>query len=382
MLLFVKHHMKHNHPSPPALPLLAKEGRQKGAQRAFAGWFSPSQQIDFSWPSRLAQNLTWPITLLIFLTNPLQAQPKAYHKKMGLMGSVFELTAISDNDSLAYAALRAGTMEIQRIEELISSWDPRSQTSEINRQAGLNAVKVDWELFQLIRRAQSVSRLTDGAFDLSFASADRIWRFDGSMQKLPPDSLVAASVALIDHAQIELKPRDTTVFLRQAGMKIGFGGIGKGYAANRARERMQAMGIASGLVNAGGDLTCWGQPVDQKSWRIGLADPKSRDEMLAWLSLQDMAVVTSGDYERYAMIDGMRYAHIINPQTGWPCQGLKSVSIICPDAELADALATAVFVLGEKKGLDLVNQLKGIECVMVNDDDEIIRSEGIDLQFE
>ncbi|MFK7923421.1 MAG: FAD:protein FMN transferase, partial [Bacteroidia bacterium] len=162
--------------------------------------------------------------------------------------------------------------------------------------------------------------------------------------------------------------------------KIGFGGIGKGYAANKASLLMLEMGIESGLVNAGGDIICWGRPAEREAWRIGVADPKSRTQILAWLGINDLAVVTSGDYERFAMIEGKRYAHIINPKTGWPVSGLKSVTIVCPDAELADALATSVFVLGPEEGLALINRLKGVEGLFVTDEDELISSKGIELE--
>ncbi|MEL6842691.1 MAG: FAD:protein FMN transferase, partial [Bacteroidota bacterium] len=202
----------------------------------------------------------------------------------------------------------------------------------------------------------------------------------GSMQQIPTDSAIAASVSKIGYEFIVLSPADTSVFLQREGMKIGFGAIGKGYAANKASLLMQEMGIASGLVNAGGDIICWGRPAERQAWRIGIADPKSENQMLAWLSLNDLAVVTSGDYERYAMIDGQRYAHIINPKTGWPVKGLKSVSILCPDAELADALATSVFVLGPVDGLALVERLKSVEVLMLTDQDELISSSGLELE--
>lgn len=320
---------------------------------------------------------------LIFLLLPnllLAQQELTYRKSAGLMGSQFELTAISPNDSLNRAAVRAGIKEIQRIEELISSWDKNSQTSEINRQAGIKAVQVDWELYSLIHRATKLGQLTEGAFDISFASADRIWKFDGSMQAVPSDSSIQASVSKIGYQNIQLSPIDTSVFLTQAGMKIGFGGIGKGYAANKASLLMLEMGIESGLVNAGGDIICWGRPAEREAWRIGVADPKARNQILAWLGINDLAVVTSGDYERYAMIEGKRYAHIINPKTGWPVSGLKSVTIICPDAELADGLATSVFVLGPKEGLALINRLKGVEGLLITDTDELISSKGIELK--
>lgn len=320
------------------------------------------------------------LLILLFPSWLLAQQNLTYRKSAGLMGSQFELTAISPNDSLNRTAVRAGIKEIQRIEELISSWDKYSQTSEINRQAGLKAVQVDWELYSLIHRAIKVAQLTEGAFDISFASADRIWKFDGSMQTVPSDSSLKASVNKIGFQNIQLNPADTSVFLTKAGMKIGFGGIGKGYAANKASLLMLEMGIESGLVNAGGDIICWGRPAEREAWRIGVADPKARDQILAWLAINDLAVVTSGDYERFAMIEGKRYAHIINPKTGWPVSGLKSVTIICPDAELADALATSVFVLGPEEGLALLNRLKDVEGLLITDEDELISSKGIELE--
>ncbi|MEM6343741.1 MAG: FAD:protein FMN transferase [Bacteroidota bacterium] len=321
--------------------------------------------------------------LLILLLLPaclIAQQNLTYRKSAGMMGSQFGLTATSPNDSLNRAAVRAGLKEIQRIENLISSWDKNSQTSEINRQAGIKAVKVDWELYSLINRSLKIAKLTEGAFDISFASADRIWKFDGSMQGLPTDSAINASVSKINYENIQLNPQDTSVFLLEKGMKIGFGGIGKGYAANRASLLMHQMGIKSGLVNAGGDIICWGRPAERELWRIGIADPKSEEKMLAWLGIKDLAVVTSGDYERFAMIEGKRYAHIINPKTGWPVSGLKSVTILCPDAELADALATSVFVLGREKGLALINQLKDVEGLLLTDEDELLSSQGIEIE--
>lgn len=298
---------------------------------------------------------------------------------LSLMGSTFSFTAIHESDTLSWQAIEAGIEEVKRIESLISSWDPASQTSQINRMAGTQAVKVELELFNLIRRALKVAALTEGAFDPTFAAIDQVWMFDGSMQDLPTEEEIHHSVAKIDYKKVILSPEDTTVWLAEAGMKIGFGAIGKGYAANRARHVMQQMGVQNGLVNAGGDLIAWGKKEAEKDWQIGIADPEHRDQMIAWLNISGLAVVTSGDYERFVMIDGLRYGHIIDPRTGYPSKGLSSVSIICPDAELADALATAVFVLGEEKGLTLINQLRGIEALLITDEGEILKSDQLQL---
>lgn len=306
----------------------------------------------------------------------------AQKKVLKLMGSRFEITAVADNEQLAWNAINAGVKEIERIEKLISSWDKNSQTSAINRMAGVQPIKVDKELYDLIHRSKKVSALTNGAFDISFASMDRIWKFDGSMTAMPDAKTVAQARSKINWENIILDAENQTVFLQEKGMKIGFGAIGKGYAANKAKALMQSMeGIHGGLVNASGDLTAWGKSADSKGWLINITNPKDQEAALGWLQIKDGAVVTSGDYEKFVQFDGKRFAHIIDPRTGYPTTGIKSVTLVCPDAELADALATSVFVLGKAKGLQLVNQLKNIECLIVTDDDEILTSENLKLNY-
>lgn len=308
-------------------------------------------------------------------------QPKAYKKVLLLMGTRFELAAVSENEQAANAAIDAGVEEIKRIEALISEWQPTSQTSAINRAAGSMPVSVDKELYDLIFRSIKISKLTGGAFDISFAAAYKLWKFDGSMKQLPAPELVEASVAHIDYRKIILDPKNNSVFLSDPDMKIGFGAIGKGYAANRARDVMRKMGIKAGVVNAAGDMITWGKQADGQPWYVGIADPAEKDKVFSWLTANETAVVTSGDYEKYAEINGKRYSHIIDPRTGYPATGLKSVTIICPDAELADALATATFVLGAEEGLSLINQLKGVECMMITDKDEMLTSDNLHLHF-
>lgn len=297
------------------------------------------------------------------------------------MGSRFEFTAVHANAKQAEAAIYAAIDEVRRIEKLISSWDPLSQTSAVNAAAGVEPVVVDQELFQLVQRSLKVSELTEGAFDISFASIDRLWRFDGSMDAIPDSAAVAASVDKISYEDIVPHAEKSSLFLRYNGMKIGFGAIGKGYAANRAKKIMLEYGLEGGVVNAGGDLIAWGATAQGKDWRIGISDPNDKENVRAWLWMRDMAVVTSGDYEKYVELEGKRYAHIIDPRTGWPVQDMKSVTIVCPDAELADALATAVFVMGPEDGLELINQLKGIECVLITADNQMLESDGLKLNY-
>ena len=322
-------------------------------------------------------------TLLIIL--PLAGQKTALiecHKILLLMGSRFEISAVAQEEQIAWEAIHAGIKEIQRVEQLISSWDSTSQTSAINRQAGLQAVKVDRELFDLIYRAKKVAKLTQGAFDISYASMDQLWKFDGSMKAMPTPEKVAAARSKINWEHILLDTKAQTVFLQEEGMKIGFGAIGKGYAANRAKAIMEQIeGVQGGVVNASGDLIAWGKSTKPAGWTIQIANPKNKEQSLGWLQLNNTAVVTSGDYERFVVFDGQRYAHIIDPRTGYPTTGIKSVTILCPDAEVADALATSVFVLGKEQGLALVNQLKGIECLIVTDENAVLTSTNLKLNY-
>jgi thiamine biosynthesis lipoprotein len=322
------------------------------------------------------------IGILLFVSVvTASGQTKSYKEVLLLMGSRFEITAVSDNEATANNAIKAGITEIKRIESLISSWDSTSQTSEIIRNAGLKPVKVDKELFNLIKRSKKVSDLTHGAFDISYASMDKIWKFDGSMTKMPDSISIAKSVSKIDYNNIFLDKENSTVFLKNKGMKIGFGAIGKGYAANKALEVMSKMGLTGALVNASGDLITWGKDEDGKDWKIGISNPKEKDKIFSWLSIGETAVVTSGNYEKFVTFNGKRYSHIIDPRTGYPVSGLSSVTIICPNAELADALATSVFVLGKEKGLELINKLNGIECILVTDDQKMLTSSNLQLEY-
>ncbi|WP_161890584.1 FAD:protein FMN transferase [Pontibacter russatus] len=324
--------------------------------------------------------------LLLAVMGSVQAQQakpelKTQKEVLLLMGTRFELVAVSEDEQLAKEAIAAGIKEIRRIEALISEWQPTSQTSAINRSAGAMPVPVDEELYELIRRSIRISELTGGAFDITWAAADKIWKFDGSMTEMPSRADVENSVRHIGYQKIRLIPETHSVFLKEGGMKIGFGAIGKGYAANRARDLMRGMGIKSGVVNAAGDMVTWGRQADGQPWFVGIADPAEKDKVFSWLTADETAVVTSGSYEKFAVINGKRYGHIIDPRTGYPVTGLKSVTIICPDAELADALATSVFVLGREEGLYLINQLKGVECLLITDKDEIVTSDNLHLHY-
>ncbi len=304
----------------------------------------------------------------------LRAKLKAHHHPIKLMGCGFVLTAVDRDPQRAWDALRAGVAEIQRIENLISSWKKDSETTAINNQAGIKAVSVSPELWALIDRSLRVSQLTCGAFDISGNLSRHYWNFNGKENDVLSEEKIQELRGLINYRLIELNAKEQSVFLRKRGMKIGFGGIGKGYAAYRAYQVMQGMGIASGLINASGDLMCWGKPPQSDHWTIQLPDPdrpRQEQRSLFELSIPNGAVVTSGNYENYTLIDGKPYSHIIDPRTGWPVRDTKNVSVVCPNPELADALATALSVLGATEGIPLINQLKGVECVITEADGSV-----------
>ncbi|MFT7588167.1 MAG: thiamine biosynthesis lipoprotein, partial [Limisphaerales bacterium] len=246
-----------------------------------------------------------------------------------LMGSSFLLTAVHNTSDSAWIALYEGLDEIVRIERLISSWQASSETSSINRNAGIKPVKVSEELFRLIQRAKKISKLSNGYFDISFASAERYWTFDGSVIPKPSDEEVKATVSKVNYEHIICDDQNQSVFLKDKGMRIGFGAIGKGYAANRASEKMKIAGALSGVVNAGGDLMCWGTKPDGSAWQVGIINPNRTDQVDISLNAVNYAVVTSGNYLKFVEIEGTRYGHIIDPKTGWPAKGLVSVTIIC-----------------------------------------------------
>ena len=297
------------------------------------------------------------------------------------MGNRFEITVVFDDETEAAGHIDAAIDEISRIEALLTTFNEGSQTSLINRNAGISPVKVDREVFDLIHRARKISDLTQGAFDLSYGSIDKkLWNFDKEMISLPDKETAKRSVHLINYKNILLDESRSTVFLKEPGMRIGFGGIGKGYAAERAKEVLIGRGVKNGIVNASGDLATWGVQPNGEAWTIGIADPNAARHPFSSLKLRDGAIATSGNYEKFVVIDGKKYSHTIDPKTGLPVTGIKSVTIISPHAEVSDALATPVMIMGTKVGLDFINQIHGIGCIIVDDHNRIYTSKNINLK--
>ncbi len=320
------------------------------------------------------------LVLALLIVSAFSFGQIVHKRKLAMLGSPFEITVVAKDTIQANEYIDSAVNEVKRIENLISDWIPTTQISEVNRNAGLKPVKVDAEVFELVTRANKISKLTNGAFDISYASMDKIWKFDGSMKTMPTPEAIKKSVEKIGYQNIILNEVDNTIFLKLDGMKLGLGGIGQGYIADKVKAVLQSKGCTSGIVNVSGDINTWGKQIDGKPWTIGIINPMNKNKVFATFPLEDNAVETSGSYEKFVMFNGVRYSHIIDPRTGYPATGIVCVSVFAKQTEIADAIATGIFVLGIDVGLDLVNQLKGIECIIVDDKGKIHTSKGIDIQ--
>jgi len=306
------------------------------------------------------------------------AQLQLFKQQAKLMGNQFQLSAVDNDAHRANNIIEAGINEIKRIEKLLTTFSDDSETNLVNRNAGIAPVKVSRETFELIQRAQRISGLTQGAFDLSYGSVDKkLWNFDVNANTLPSKETALKMVRLINYKNIVLDGENCTVYLREKGMRIGFGGIGKGYAAEKAKTVMQQMGCGSGIVNASGDLATWGNQPNGKPWTIGIVNPNSTTAIFSYMCVSNLAVATSGNYEKFIIVDGKKYSHTINPKTGLPVSGIKSVTIITANAEIADAMATPVTIMGIKAGIDMINQVNNIEAIIIDDNNKVYSSKNI-----
>lgn len=316
-------------------------------------------------------------------TETISITKTIFRRVLKLMGNRFEISVVADEDDEGWAnnCIESAVGEIQRIEKLLTTFDENSQTNKINQYAGLAPVRVNKEVFDLIERSIKISEITQGAFDITYGSIDKqLWNFDKKMTALPSKEDAKKLVRLIDYRNVILDYQNCTVLLKESGMRIGFGGIGKGYAAERAKRLLQQNGVESGIVNAAGDLTTWGFQPDGNPWTIGIVSPDKSDLPFSYLNITGLAVATSGNYEKFVMIDGKRYSHTIDPKTGLPVHGIKSVTIISPNAEIADAMATPVMIMGVKIGLDLINQIDGMACIIIDEEDKIYTSANVKLK--
>ena len=299
-------------------------------------------------------------------------------KTVNLMGSVFQITLVDSDSISAHQNINKAILEIERIENLISEWRPQTQISQVNQNAGIKPVKVDKEVFELTKKAIWFSEISNGAFDISIVAMDKIWKFDGTMEKLPSKKAIRNSIVNVNYKNIVLDSINSTIFLSKKGMKIGFGSIGKGYAADKARKLLQESGIIAGIINAAGDIATWGTQIGGNPWRIGVNNPLETGETIEILEFSgNNAVTTSGNYEKYAEINDKRYSHIINPKTGYPSTELISVTIIGPNAEMCNGFSTSIMVLGLKKGIKLINKFPDYQYIIITKKEDIIKKQSI-----
>lgn len=300
-------------------------------------------------------------------------------RSLKLMGSTAGITVISGNEELGYIYIQEAIAEVQRIEKLITSWDKDSETSKINANAGIRPVAVSWELFKLIERCVQISEITNGAFDISYTALTDVWKFDGSMTSLPSTQQLKGALANVGYKKIILNSKDQTVYLTKKGMRLSFGAVGKGYAADRAKALLVSKDVKAGIISLGGDSTTWGTKASGEKWLIGIVHPGKRGSLISWLPLLESSVATSGGDGEFILANDKKYSHILDPRTGYPSSGIKSVSVFTKSAELSDALATAIFVMGKDAGLALINQLGDTEVILVDDADKMFKSNGIIL---
>ena len=291
------------------------------------------------------------ILLLFGAIHPLAAQPASARFEISvdkyLMGTLVKATVRHDDIEAGKTALVKAFQEMERVEALLSVQRASSEVSAINQNAGHRPVKVSGETFAIVQRAQSYAERFDGLFDVTIGPVTALWGFNGNQQAVLPDpERLAERLKLVDYRKIVLNETDTTVFLSTPGMQIDLGGIAKGYAIDRGVAVLRQQGLQQFLLNAGGDVYASGQKDHRTDWLVGVKHPRASNDLLARFNLRDVAAATSGDYERYALIDGTRYHHIIDPRTGYPGTLSQSVTVLAGSAEEADVWATYLFLTG------------------------------------
>lgn len=321
--------------------------------------------------------MSMPRSLILALSSlliPGVGHAEWFQREEAIMGTRVAVELWSEDAGLATRAMDAVMAEMRRTDELMSTYKPESQLSAVNAHAFERPVQVDPEIVDVVERSFDFSRMSDGAFDITYASVGYLYDFRA--HRRPTDVQVAAALAGVDYRQVAVDRKRNTIRFLRPGVRIDLGGIAKGYAVDRCIEILQGLGIEHAMVNAGGDTRLLGDRRG-KPWIVGIRDPRSEGRMVTRLPLENEAISTSGDYERYFEEDGVRYHHILVPGTGQAARGVRSVTIIGPDATLTDGLSTTVFVLGVERGMELVGRLPGVEAVVVDEHGRIYYSSGL-----
>ncbi len=319
---------------------------------------------------------------------PPRAEPFAPKKVSGeghAMGTHLAYAAFTTpelDEAHVRALFDAATAEIVRLEKLMTTWDPASEVSRVNAAAGKEPVRVSPETFDVIREAIHTSEISDGTFDITFETLHGLWKFDQDLDPHPPTAeAVRAQVKYVGYKHVKLDPAASTVFLDEPHVRIGLGGIAKGYAVDHASKVLLDGGITSFYAQAGGDLYTHGMKADGSPWIAGIRDPRGPEtDYFAMMAVSDHAFSTAGDYERSYIVGGKRYHHIIDPRTGYPATASRSVTIWAPNALIADEIDDAVFILGPKRGLELVESLDGVGAVIVDAQNHVWTSKRLEGQ--
>lgn len=308
-------------------------------------------------------------------------------RKFPVMGTEVTFSAYTADPAGAERAFAAAYDEIRRVERLMTDWErpgePESDIVRINKAAGKRAVKVSAETLDVIRTSLDMSRRSEGAFDITFAAMKGLWKFDEDMDRtLPPAGEIERRRKLINWRDVQIDTQAGTVKLRRAGMRIGLGGIAKGYAVDRCAAVLRAAGLPDFMVQAGGDLYVSGRK-GTANWMVGIRDPRGGPaDIIARMPIQDHAFSTAGDYERGFVLNGRRYHHIIDPKTGYPATASREVTIFAPTAFLADALDDAVFILGPQKGMALVDSFPDCATVIVDAHNQVWMSKSLEGKLQ
>ena len=294
------------------------------------------------------------------------------------MGTEVQIVIRAEHDTRLQAeqAAKDAVAEIVRIEALMTDWNETSELSAINRAAGDKPIHVARELLELLVRSKQISQITSGAFDVTYAGAGQFWDFKARPPHVPAPEVIAAAIQFIDYRQMVIDLDAGTAFLTRKGMRIGLGGIAKGYAVDQASALIRKVGFKHHAVKAGGDMKVSGR-WNKKLWSVAIRDPRDRQNVIGVLPVANTAISTSGDYERFFELDGVRYAHIIDPRTGYPVQHMRSVTIVAKEAWYSDGLAKGVFVLGVEKGMKLIEDLPDVEAVVIDGDGKLTSSSGL-----
>jgi thiamine biosynthesis lipoprotein len=293
------------------------------------------------------------------------------------MGTLVEITVVAPENQATADAMSGAFQEMRRIEKLMSRRMEGSAVWQVDQAAGKTPVIVNEDVLSVIRVALEVSRLSGGGFDVTVGSLVDLWNRCWRESRVPSKQEVEATLRLVDHQNLEMDERKKTLFLKREGMGLTLGGIAKGYAVDQAFRFLEDRGIKDFIINAGGDLRARGTKLGAP-WVVGIQDPRDKSRIMATMRVKDAAVATSGDYERYFTKDGVRYHHILNPRTGFPARQCQSVTILCDELIWADALATATFVLGPKRGMALLEELPDAEALIVDGKGKMTLSSGME----